>query len=463
MLYSTKAVLILLLVTILLVNVGNNYNNYFEPANARLEGYGGSPILRDTNIKIEVVAKDLEKPTSMAFLAPNDILVLEKDNGTVKRIVNGTIQPQPVLDVNVANKSERGMLGIAVSKHENGTTYVFLYYTEANVEGSDICPKPNKCDPSSPQPNGNRLYRYELVGDKLVNPVLLLDLPAVPGPAHNGGKVMIGPDNNVYLTIGDLGYRSKTQNFPNKPDFNGTSAIYRITQDGQPLPDNPLGSDADPPILKKYYAYGLRNSFGIAFDPVTGKLWDTENGAAFGDEINLVEPGFNSGWRKIQGFWSTEDTTIGGKVILNSSAFAKRADPNLFELENFGGKGKYSDPAFVWFNNSAPTGMTFLHSDKLGKQYENDMFVGDFNAGNIYNIKLNQTRTGLILNESLADKIEAEPEELRPILFGQGFDSITDLQVSPEGYLYVLSFGDGTIYRIVPADLKPQIQNGTSS
>ena len=79
--------------------------------------------------------------------------------------------------------------------------------------------------------------------------------------------------------------------------------------------------------------------------------------AAFGDEINLVEPGFNSGWRKIQGFWNTEGTTIGGKVILNSSAFAQRADPNLLELENFGGKGKYSDPAFVWFNNSAPTGM----------------------------------------------------------------------------------------------------------
>jgi aldose sugar dehydrogenase len=371
------------------------------------------------------------------------------------------MQPQPILDVNVANKSERGMLGIAVSKHENGTTYVFLYYTEAKVEGSDICPKPNSCEPGN-EPLGNRLYRYELVNNRLVNPVLLLDLPAIPGPAHNGGKVVIGPDNNVYLTIGDLGYRTRTQNFPNKPDFNGTSAIYRITQDGQPLPDNPLGSDAEPPILKKYYGYGLRNSFGIAFDPVTGKLWDTENGAAYGDEINLVEPGFNSGWRKLQGLWETEGTTTGGKVMLNSSAFKQKADPNFVDLENFGGKGNYSDPAFIWFNNSAPTGMTFLHSDKLGKQYQNDMFVGDFNAGNIYHIKLNQTRTGLILDGPLADKIEASPEELSQILFGQGFDSITDLQVGPDGYLYVLSFGDGTIYRIVPATLKPQIQNGTS-
>jgi glucose/arabinose dehydrogenase len=460
MLYSTKAVLPILLVTILLLNGGNNY--YFESANARLHPYGGDAVLRDTSLKIEVVAEGLEKPTSMAFLGPNDILVLEKDVGTVKRIVNGTIQPQPLLDVNVANKSERGMLGIATSKHENGSTYVFLYYTEAKVEGSDICPKPNRCDPGN-EPLGNRLYRYELMNNSLANPIMLLDLAAVPGPAHNGGKVVIGPDNNVYLTIGDVGYRSSTQNFPGRADFNGTSAIYRITQDGQPLPDNPLGSDAEPPILKKYYAYGMRNSFGIAFDPLTGKLWDTENGAAYGDEINLVEPGFNSGWRKLQGIWETEGTTAGGKVMLNSSVFKQKADPNSVDLENFDGKGKYSDPAFIWFNNSAPTGMTFLHSDTLGKHHQNHMFVGDFNAGNIYRFELNQTRTGFILDGSLADKIEQSPEELSQILFGQGFDSITDLQVNPyDGYLYVLSYGDGNMYRIVPATLNPQIQNATS-
>ena len=60
------------------------------------------------------------------------------------------------------------------------------------------------------------------------------------------------------------------------------------------------------PIISKYYAYGIRNSFGLDFDPITGKLWDTENGPTFGDEINLVEPGFNSGWNKIQGIWKTD-------------------------------------------------------------------------------------------------------------------------------------------------------------
>ncbi|MFL6471300.1 MAG: hypothetical protein ACJ71H_10665, partial [Nitrososphaeraceae archaeon] len=152
------------------------------------------PIVNDPNLKVEQVFKGLRFPTKMAFLGPDDILVLEKDNGTVQRIVNGKMLPEPVLDVNVANKFERGLLGIAVAKHHNqqqqqqdesssddssgqGPTYVFLYYTESEVEGSDICYKESTtCDPAG-EPLGNRLYRYELVDNKLVNPLLLLDLP----------------------------------------------------------------------------------------------------------------------------------------------------------------------------------------------------------------------------------------------------------------------------------------------
>src|ERR671935_3345070 len=212
------------------------YNNFsYAATGARTATIQPSegPTINDPNLKVEVVSKGLKFPTSMAFLGPNDILVLEKNNGTVQRIVNGVMLPKPLLDVNIANKNERGMLGIAVGpKHpSNGSTYVFLSYTETKVEGSDDCPKPSYCVPGH-DPLGNRLYRYELVDNKLVNPKLLLDLPAVPGPGHNGGRILIGPDNNVYFTIGDVGYRSQTQNFPNNPNSNGTSAIYRITQDG---------------------------------------------------------------------------------------------------------------------------------------------------------------------------------------------------------------------------------------
>ena len=427
---------------ILIVAAVYNYSYPFGSATAKIARSRGAINIDDPNLKYEVVASGLKSPTTMAFLGPNDILVNEKLNGTVQRIIDGKIQSQPVLDVSVANKNERGMLGIAVAKPnstngKSSPTYVFASFTETKVEGSDICPKPNRCEPGH-DPLGNRLYRYELAinNSKLVNPKLLLDLPAVPGPGHNSGKIIIGPDYNVYFTIGDVGYKTETQNYPNKPNSNGTSAVYRITQDGKAVKG--IIGDNDP--LDKYYAYGMRNSFGMDFDPVTGKLWDTENGAACCDEINLVDPGFNSGWRKVQGFWEVKGNTYGNMV------------QNPTGLVDFGGKGKYSPPKFTWLNTTGPTAIKFLNSDKLGKQYQNDMFVADYHGGNIYHFKLNQNRTGLVLNGTLTDKIANNAQELEDILFVAGMGAITDLQVSPyDGYLYAVSFSGGKIYRILPA------------
>src|SRR5215469_13100754 len=105
---------------------------------------------------------------------------------------------------------------------------------------------------------------------------------------------------------------------------------------------------------------------------------------------------------------------------------------------------------FIWFQCVAPTALKFLNSTKLGKQYQNDMFVGDYNNGNLYHFKLNQNRTGLVLGNTLADKIANTPEDAKPVIFGTSFDGgITDLQVGPDDYLYVLTFA-GAIYRIVP-------------
>ena len=194
-----------------------------------------------------------------------------------------------------------------------------------------------------------------------------------------------------------------------------------------------------------YYAYGIRNSFGLDFDPVTGKLWDTENGPKFSDEINLVEPGFNSGWGKIQGMWTTEG---GGN---RSSIDTENVILNPDNLLDFGGKAKYSPPEFTWVDSIGPTALKFLNSDKLGKQYQNDIFVGDVNNGNLYHFKLDKQRTGLLfLEESLSDKVADKDEENEGIIFGEGFGSISDLEVGPDGYLYIVSLGKGAIYRIVP-------------
>ena len=414
------AFLILLLSStfVLISSISENNISYAAYVRALPESSGQDLI--DPSLKVELFFKDGVKgpATSMAFLGPDDILLLEKNTGKVQRILNGSLQQEPLLQVKVGTEVELGMLGIAISKNQQDKTFVFLYYTEASNSGIVI---------------GNRLYRYELVDNKLVNPLLLLNLPATSTIVahennHNGGKVVIGPDNNVYLVVGDVGGRmGNIQNIlrGNSPD--GTSGILRVTQEGKSVHEGPLGNSV-PDIL--YYAYGIRNSFGFDFDPVTGNLWDSENGGIDKDEINYVYPGFNSGWRKAMGM------------------ALSRFDPNE-DLFYFDGKGKYSDPEFVWKETVAPTALKFLNSSKLGSEYENTIFVGDVKTGNLYNFELDPTRQQLQLSPPLADKVADTPQEIQGIIFGKGFGVITDIQVGPDGYLYILGI-DGTIYKIVP-------------
>jgi glucose/arabinose dehydrogenase len=404
---------------VLITNV--NESNISHAAYVRARPESSGQVLIDPSVKVETIFKDgLKGPTTgMAFLGPNDILVLEKNTGKVQRILDGNLQENPLLQVNVGTEVELGLLGIATSNNQEGKTSVFLYYSEANSSGVVV---------------GNRLYKYELVDNRLVNPLLLLNLPAtspIPGHEnnHNGGKVVIGPDNNVYVIVGDVGGRmGNIQNIMrgNSPD--GTSGILRVTQDGKSVDDGPFGSSV-PNIL--YYAYGIRNSFGFDFDPVTGNLWDSENGGIDKDEINYVYPGFNSGWRKAMGM------------------ALQRFDPNQ-DLFSFEGKGNYSDPEFVWKVTVAPTALKFLNSTKLGTQYENTIFVGDVKTGNLYNFKLDSDRKQLLLEPPLNDRVADTPDEVQSVVFGQGFGVITDIQVGPDGYLYILGI-NGSIYRVVLA------------
>jgi glucose/arabinose dehydrogenase len=405
----------------------------------------GDYFVTDPNLHVERFTRGLNLPTSMAFSGPDEILVLEKDNGTVRKIINGTLQAKPILDVPVATIEERGMLGIEVSRNENNDRkYVFLYFTESGTgnDGDDITVKK--------EPLGNRLYRYELNDrGKLVNPKLLLDLPAIPWPYHNGGALTIGPDNNIYIVIGDGTIDTQTNNVGNGSLPDGRSAVLRITQDGKPVSNNGILGNKYP--LNLYYAYGIRNSFGIDFDPVGGNLWDTENGPNFGDELNLVKPSFNSGWKKVQGLW-----TVGPWDPVSESE--KKGNLTLdapHNLVDFNGRGQYSPPKLTWNHTIGPTAIKFLTTDKLGEKYRNDMLVSGEGTPKVYHFKLNQNRTELLLQGSLADKVADSNDELDNMIFAKlGGASITDLDVGPDGYLYLLSIWGGTIYRIVPSEIK---------
>ena len=410
--------------------------SYGAYAKAPLSPYG--PTVNDDNLTVEKITEGLDFPTSMSFIGNNDILVTEKETGIVKRVLNGQVQETPALDVSVANSIERGLLGIAVSKQPDGKTYVFLSYTESgnDADGSDV---EDNVDPS-----GNRLYRYDYVDGKLINPVLLFDLTAIPENErgeHNGGKIRIGPDNNVYFIVGEVGgHRTQAQNIADGPAPNGLGGVLRISQDGGIVDQgNPIFGEGLP--LSVYYAMGIRNSFGFDFDPLTGNLWDTENGPTVADEINLILPGFNGGWSQVQGYMSQD---LLGRGITSED-----------ELVTFG-NGKYADPKFVWVTTIGPTALKFLNSEKLGKEYANDMFTGDINNGLLYRFTLNEARNNILINDTslgnvnlLADNQVDETTENQPLIFGQGFGGITDLQVGPDGYLYVLSY-TGALYRILP-------------
>ena len=395
------------------------------------------PILRDTNLKTELIVDKLQFPSGMDFIGNDDLLVIEKNTGKVKRVTNGEVVGD-LLDLNVATKSERGLLGIAVldiSKTKHASNYgpndkfVFLFVTETeNQDEGEIL--------------GNRVYRFDFVNGSLINPVLLLDLPYLPGPSHNGGVMKIGPDNNLYIIMGDLNRLKDPTGDTIASNLKGTSlpdgrgGVLRITPDGETVKDGfTLGEGG---LLDKYYGYGVRNSFGLGFDNVTGFLWDTENGSHYGDEINIVKPGFNSGWRQVLGL---------------SSMYSKFSDKEFdrSKLVTFNGNGKYYDPVLTWNNTIAPTTIAFIHSSKLGQEYMDDVLVGGVKNGTILHFDLNNTRTGFELEGPLSDKLVNKPEELNSAIFGTGFDIITDIKVDPnDGDVYVLAANtkNGKIYKV---------------
>lgn len=409
-----------------------------------------NPDLRDPNLRAEVFVNGLASPTSMAFVDDCNLLVLEKNNGSVRLVKNGSLQEEPIHRLVISNESERGLLGIAavslldnatrdrpmksedsIQKSANSganasetistpnappTTFVFLYATEKNDQG-DV---------------RNKVFRYLWQNDSLVSQKMILDLPGTPGPNHDGGKMTIGPDGNLYVVIGDLNRDGMLQNFPDGNPPDDTSVILRVDLNGSapPLPQS-ISDQRFNSQLAKYYAYGVRNSFGLDFDPITETLWATDNGPDSYDEINVVKPGFNGGWQTIMGPLS-------------------RSQGRSSELVNFNGS-YYSDPVFSWREAIGVTDIEFLNSANLGKEYRGNIFVGDINNGNLYFFQVNENRTGIV-SSKIPDLVSDNSEELSSITVGSGFDGITDIETGPDGSLYVLSFGAGKIYRIDAAN-----------
>ena len=367
---------------------------------------GTSPQITDHNMKIEVIGTGINDLTTFAFVG-NDILYLEKTNGDVRLIRDGKIEKEPILHFDVYKTAESGLLGITTKDR-----FVYLYVSEPLDNEGKI-------------PKENNIYRFLWNGEELIEKKLVNSLPS-RNCCHQGGYMVTSQDGEVFATIGDLenvrkGTPGKLQNMANG-EIDDTGIILRVGYDENEI--SPMKSD-DP--LSHYYAIGIRNSFGLAFDPITGNLWDTENGQFCCDEINLVPPKFNSGWALAQGF--VNDETI----------------ESIPEIGEF----RYSNPEFTWQQVNAPTALAFA-GHQWGEKYENSLFVADYLFGTIYKFELNDARDGFLFNEpSLQDLILNEGDNYNEIVFGTGFGRISDMKFGPDGSLYVASFfHNGALYKI---------------
>lgn len=444
-----------------------------------------SPVMLDDNLTVSTIVSGLDQPTSLAFIGPNDFLVLERATGKVQRIVNGALHSTP-LDLAVNNASERGLLGIALHQKFSQNGFVYLYWTESST-GSDTA------NIDQVALLGNRVDRYVWNGSTLTFDRNLIKLRALQTDAgqpsrgnHNGGVVRVGPDGKVYIIFGDNGRRGFLQNItsggpvpddqfggPEPDDAHFTGVILRLNDDGSTPTDNPFfdvttnltGQAAA--NIKKVFAYGVRNSFGMDFDPLSGALWTQENGDDAFDEINRVSPGFNGGWIQTMGpvsrvdeFRSIEMTYGAGNLQQlrwppsNIALTPQQAVSRMFMLPG----AQYLDPEFSWKYALAPSPIGFVKGRGLGPQFEGDLFVGASRTtllnGFLFRFKLTTDRQHFSFSDPrLADRVadnvdKFDQTESESLVIGRDFGVTTDIQTGPNGNLFVVSLSNGAVYEI---------------
>ena len=370
------------------------------------------PTIFNPEFKVEIFASGLKWPTTMTFLN-DDILVLEKNAGTVRHIVsNGTLISEPVLQVEILESSlEGGLLGIA---SKNST--VFLYYTESRTNDQENIQ--------------NTIFKYQWDGNSLKDPIFIKSIPTFKS-VHNGGIMTVSNDGTVYVVIGD-------QNaVGGEPTILNPLLIKPVENMGVVIP---IESPGKPVVI------GLRNSFGLTIDPETNNIWYTENGPSRYDEINMVENRLDGGWPIISGPIEREYYPPIPDTLWKIKAQIQLIIMGIYNSIILGESYVYEDPIFSWEKTIAPTAIQFP-SYGFDKN-RNSVFVGDCNLGNIYNFELNEDRNGFVFkNYSLSDSVLNVDESNDEILFGEGFGCITDIKFHDDS-MYIVSLTEGKIFKI---------------
>ena len=465
----------------------NNEEKLALPVTAQ----SNEPSMTVDGLGVRAVVRGLNQPTSMAFIGADDFLVLEKATGRVVRVKNGASRG-PVLDLEVNSASERGLLGVALHPDFAANGFAYLFWTESST-GADTTAV------EEVTLLGNRVDRFRWDGSGLAFDRTLIRLRAQQADAgqpargnHNGGVLRFGPDGKLYVLAGDLGRRGFLQNLPCGPttacpgplvpddQFGGpepddahlSGVILRLNDDGTTPSDNPyaqLPTVQGGPVadnVRRVFAYGVRNSFGMDFDPAGGGLWTQENGDDAFDELNRVEAGFNGGWAQLMGpsarvseFKSIE-VARGASLQQNRwppSSIADTPEQALARLYRLPGS-LYTEPEFSWKYAVAPSPVGFARGAALGAEYAGDLFVGASRTtllgGYLMRFELSADRKTLATSDArLADKVADNADkfdlaESESLVVGRDFGVTTDIQTGPGGGLYVVSLSNGAVYQV---------------
>jgi glucose/arabinose dehydrogenase len=332
-------------------------------------------------IKPKPVATGLNGPSAFTF-APNGVIwYLERGTGEVHTLDPKAGKNHRVFTINgVSGDGERGALGIALSPRWPTKRVVYVYVTRNGGGGH-------------PQ---NQVVRFSVSGGTGHGLKVLLRSPASTDPYHNGGRILFGPDHKLYVVIGDGHHSANAQDRSN----NYRGKVLRLDADGTAAKGNPFGS--------RIWSFGHRNSYGFTFDPVTHRLWETENGPECTDEINLIAKGGNFGW----GRHETCGTAKPGGT--NNSGPTPRHGPKWFTASTIG-----------------ITGAAFCHGCGI-RSLGGQLVFGDVDTGSLRAIHLNKARSGF---------------SSRARVIATGLNGVHSVEVSPSGHIYFS--GPNGIYRLV--------------
>lgn len=360
---------------------------------------GAGPFVFDTaeqhKIQVTVVSKGLVHPWSLVFLPDGSMLVTERP-GRIRVIRDGVLDPKPLSGLpQPRTKGNGGLMDIAL--HPKFAENHLVYFTYD---------KPVDNDKGAPT-----VARGRLEGGALTDVRDILFTDAYEGTGGLSARIAFGRDGMLYMaTGGNVGWVAQEPG-----SLRGK--ILRIRDDGSVPPDNPfVGRTGYRPEI---YTLGHRNSLGLIVHPVTGVLWNNENGPNGGDEINIILPGRNYGWPVV-------------------SFGRDYAGPRISENPTREGM---ESPIVVWIPSIAVAGMTVYTGDRF-PAWKGNVFVGSM-------------RTGEIPGTGHLERIvfNARTEEMRrESLLGELHQRIREVRQGPDGYLYLLTDeDDGALLRVEPA------------